>query len=305
MTAGPWLLVAVITAVFLEWTVIEPPEWLHPVAIFGRALASLDRAWSAPQLAGIGVAFVAPLVAAGISAGAVALVATVTAGVGAVIAGGILFVSTSLRMLLARADRTITASEHDLTAARTHLPALVGRDPASLSAREIRSAAVESAAENLADGLIAPLMAFLIGGVIALPLGAAAATWVKAVNTLDSMFGYPDQPFGTAAARLDDAVMWLPARASALLIAVVARRRGALTTARKAAPQAPSPNAGWPMGALAGALDVRLQKPGAYVLNAEASLPTPSQATTGTHIVGLAGGVAYALAALVGVIVWI
>ncbi|MFP4218380.1 MAG: CobD/CbiB family cobalamin biosynthesis protein [Salinarchaeum sp.] len=305
MTAGPWLLVAVITAVFLEWTVIEPPEQLHPVAIFGRALAPCDRAWPTPRLAGVGVALVAPLIAAGVSAVAVALVTTITVGAGAVAGGGVLFVSTSLRMLLARADRTIAASEHDVAAARAHLPALVGRDPTSLSDREIRSAAVESAAENLADGLVAPLMAFLIGGIVTLPLGAAAATWVKAVNTLDSMFGYPDRPFGTAAARLDDAVMWLPARASALLIAIVARQRGALTTARKAAPQAPSPNAGWPMGALAGALDVRLEKPGEYVLNADASLPTPSQATTGTHVVGLAGGVAYALAVLVGVIVWI
>lgn len=305
MTAGPWLLVAVLIAALIEWAIIEPPEWLHPVALFGRGVDTADRDWSTPKLAGFGLALLAPSVAAVASGGLVALAMTATPALGAALAGVLLFVNTSLRMLLASADRTIAASEHDIDAARTALPVLVGRNPEALSDGEIRSAAVESAAENLADGLVAPLAAFVVGGAIALPLGAAAATWVKAVNTLDSMFGYPDRPFGTAAARLDDVVMWLPARASALLIAVGAGQRRALQTARAVARRPPSPNAGWPMGALAGALDVRLEKPGVYVLNADASLPTVTEAVAGTRVVGLAGSLAYGLAALAGVVVWV
>jgi adenosylcobinamide-phosphate synthase len=135
----------------------------------------------------------------------------------------------------------------DLARAREAAPALVGRDLGALSPGELRSAAVESAAENLADGLVAPLLAFVLGAQFSLAAGAAAATCVKAVNTLDSMLGYRSKPVGRTSARLDDAVMWLPARASAVLLAVAGRDPGALVRARTWRRAPASPNSGWPM----------------------------------------------------------
>jgi adenosylcobinamide-phosphate synthase len=201
-------------------------------------------------------------------------------------------------MLVSAAREVVAASETDLDAARESLLALAGRDASALSAGELRSAAVESAAENLADGLVAPLLAFALGAQLSLALGVAAAAWVKGVNTLDSMLGYRSKPVGWASARLDDAVMWLPARLSALLVALARPAPRSLAAARRWARTPPSPNSGWPMATLAVALDVELTKPGVYTLNPDAELPTPDRATTGVRTVAVAGVLAFALAAV-------
>ncbi|ADJ15937.1 adenosylcobinamide-phosphate synthase CbiB [Halalkalicoccus jeotgali] len=294
-------LVALALAVGLELAMGEPPTTAHPVAWFGRLVGRADRAWSRPRTAGLAVAIALPVLAAGVVVGAVALAGGVHHLVGALAAGTLLFVSTSLRMLLDVARTVIAESEHDPVRARESVRALAGRDATDLSAGEIRSAAVESAAENLADGLVAPLGAFAVLAPVSLSLAAGAATWVKAVNTLDSMLGYPEKPHGTASARLDDAVMWLPARASALLLALVSGRPYALVRAAEWARAPPSPNSGWPMATLSSVLDVRLEKPGVYVLNSSRGLPTVAEARRGVRTVALAGALAYLLA---GVFAW-
>jgi adenosylcobinamide-phosphate synthase len=181
---------------------------------------------------------------------------------------------------LSTARAVVADSATDVAAARAGLLALAGRDADALTPGQLRSAAVESAAENLADGLVAPLVAFAfaalaaaIAGLAPLPVAAAAAAWVKAVNTMDSMLGYREKRVGTPAARLDDAVMWLPARLSALALAVTVADVRTLARARTWLDEVPSPNSGWPMGVVAAALEVRLAKPGIYVLNPDASLP--------------------------------
>ncbi len=247
------------------------------------------------------VGFVAPLFAAGAVGGAVALAGSVHAAFGVLAAGIGLFSTTSLRMLLATAREVIVESASDPEAARGELRALAGRDASDLSAGEVRSAAVESAAENLADGLVAPLGAFAVLAPASIALATGAAAWVKAVNTLDSMLGYPSKPHGTASARLDDLVMWVPARASAMLIAIAARRPAALASARRWAYEPPSPNSGWPMATLAAVLDVRLEKPGVYALNPSADLPDAETARRGVRVVGRAGVLGYLIA---GVIAW-
>jgi adenosylcobinamide-phosphate synthase len=128
------------------------------------------------------------------------------------------------------------------------------------------------------------------------------AAWVKAVNTLDSTLGYPSKPHGSASARLDDLVMWLPARASATLIGLAARRPVAPARARRWARAPPSPNSGWPMATLAAVLGVRLEKPDVYVLNPIADLPSVEIGLRGVRIVGVAGTIAYAIA---GGIAWL
>jgi adenosylcobinamide-phosphate synthase len=303
---------AVAGAFALDVAVGEPPERLHPVAWFGRAVGAVDAEWNRPRLAGACIAAALPLLAALAVAGAVRaaghadpLAATAVAALG-------LFVSTSLRRLLSRVREVIALSETDPESARERLIALAGRDAADLSPGQVRSAALESLAENLADGLVAPLFGFVVlaavatlaggGSVVALAAGAGGAAWIKAVNTLDSMLGYRHRPVGWAPARLDDAVMWLPARASALLLALVGLSPGTLRRAGAWTGDVPSPNSGWPMGALAAALDVRLEKPGGYVLNPGRPLPDAETGRVAVRQVAVAGLVAYALAA--GVMAW-
>lgn len=291
---------AVLLALLLDALVAEPPTRLHPVAWFGRAIAPLDREWSRPRLAGLAAAVLA-VVAAGVVGVSVALAGRIHPLAALVAATFVLFSTTSRRMLLEEAGAVIGSSDTDPAAARDRLPSLVGRDPTGLSPAEMRSAAVESAAENLSDGLVAPLFAFALGALVSLPVAAGAAAFVKAVNTCDSMLGYRSKPVGWASARLDDLVMVVPARASAGLLAAGALAPATLGRARAWARTPPSPNSGWPMATVAAAVDRRLDKPGAYTLNPDAALPDVAAAERGVALVARAGLLAFLFA---GVIAW-
>jgi adenosylcobinamide-phosphate synthase len=126
---------------------------------------------------------------------------------------------------------------------------------------------------------------------------------------MDSMLGYRSKPVGTPAARLDDLVMWLPARVSGLLLAIVAMKPRSLARTRKWLETVPSPNSGWPMGTVAATLDVRLEKPGVYVLNPDATVPDRADAERGIRTVAVAGVTAYLIAIIgllvVEVVVWL
>ncbi|GAA0546687.1 CobD/CbiB family cobalamin biosynthesis protein [Halorubrum ejinorense] len=325
------LLAPVVLAVALDLALAEPPARVHPVALFGSVVEPFDREWTRPRLVGVAVAVGLPLAAAAVAGGVVALAARrgpLIEGVpvaAVAVAAGVLFSVASLRMLLDVTDAVVDETERDPDAARESVRALVGRDPTELSPAGLRSAAVESAAENLADGFVAPLVWFALGagvgagaaagaggdfvGGTALSAGVAAAAWVKAVNTLDSMLGYRSKPVGWASARLDDAAMYLPARVAACCLAVAARSPGSLRRARSLAREPTSPNSGWPMATAAVALGVRLEKPGAYALSGGSEPPSPAVARDAVRLVGSAGGVAVAatagwLLALAGVIAW-
>jgi adenosylcobinamide-phosphate synthase len=150
-------------------------------------------------------------------------------------------------------------NEGDLNKARTSLSRIVGRDTANLDEREIVRATVETVAENIVDGIISPLFYALLGGA---PLAMA----YKAVNTLDSMVGYKNKRyihFGRAAAKIDDAANYIPARLSVVFLVMAGWVSGhdpvktwniAIRDGRKNA----SPNSGIPEAAVAGALGVRL-----------------------------------------------
>jgi len=301
---GLTALAAVGLAAALDAALSEPPGRVHPIALFGRVVGVIDREWTRPRAVGVAAAVGLPPAFAAVAWGVVVGTAGAAAGFGdliapvatAVVAGLALFSLTSLRMLVAVASDVIEATERDADAARESAIALVGRDTSSLSAAGIRSAAVESAAENLADGLVAPLSAFALGAQVSVAVGVAAAAWVKAVNTLDSMLGYPDRSIGTASARLDDAVMWVPARVSAVLLAVASGSPRSLVEARRWARIPASPNSGWPMATAAAALGVRLEKPGAYALHPDAALPSLAEARRGVRAVAVAGALAFLLA---------
>ena len=306
-----WLAMGtVVVAAVLELLLAEPPRRVHPIAIFGRAVGVVDGDWSRPALVGVLLAVAMPLVFAtiawlvltGVDTLASARSPVERAALVTVAAGCCLFSLTSLTMLISAGREVIEATVVDVEHAKHAVIALVGRDPTELSPAQLRSAALESMAENLADGLVAPLGAFVCGAQWSLAAGVGAAAWVKAVNTLDSMVGYPDRKLGTASARLDDLVMWLPARIAALLVVIGAGSIRTLGGIRRWASVPSSPNSGWPMAAIACALEVRLEKPEAYVLNPRAELPTPTEARAGARVITVAGALAGAAAvALLGV----
>jgi|DewCreStandDraft_5_1066085.scaffolds.fasta_scaffold00538_16 adenosylcobinamide-phosphate synthase len=154
----------------------------------------------------------------------------------------------------------------DVATARDRLLALVSRDRSTLGPAQCASAAIESVAENLVDSCAAPALSYALFG---LP-GAAA---YRAINTLDAMIGYRGryEYVGKVAARLDDLANLLPSRLSAAALAAGAALaggdwRGAVRLAVCEAGRTASPNAGWPMAAMAGALGVCLEKPAHYRL---------------------------------------
>jgi adenosylcobinamide-phosphate synthase len=307
---------AVALAAALDAAFAEPPARVHPVALLGRLLSRLDpssesnpQSPSHPRLRGALLALFAPLAFAAAAGAAVAAGELLSPLLGAVLAGLLLFSTTSLRMLLDAARNVTRTADSDLETARLELRALAGRDASVLDAAHVRSAAVESVAENLADGLVAPLLGFAVFAPVSLPLAAAAAAWVKGVNTLDSMFGYRSNPLGRAPARLDDAVMWLPARLSAVLLAASVFQFALPLSARvrTLARRPPSPNSGWPMATMAAVLPTRLVKPGVYDLDpasdaADTPLPTTADATRALRVTNRAGLLAFALA---GVVAWV
>jgi adenosylcobinamide-phosphate synthase len=153
----------------------------------------------------------------------------------------------------------------DLSGARRSVSMIVGRDTRNLSPEKISQAAVETVAENLVDAVVSPLFFFAIGGV-------PAAMAYKMANTLDSMIGHRDdryRDFGKAAARIDDAANWIPARLSVWITAAAAwmiagKGRAVLRRARRDGNRHLSPNAGRIEAAFAGALGVALGGPSVY-----------------------------------------
>jgi adenosylcobinamide-phosphate synthase len=226
----------------------EPPAAAHPVMAFGRAMSAVEgRLWRDSRSAGAGYATGG--VGLGWAAG-LALGPSLPAGAVAtwlVVAGRAL--GDEAREVGSR------LVDGDLDGAKERLPALVGRDPESLDAKGVARAVVESVAENTVDAVVAPACWAAAGG-------AAGAGFYRAVNTLDAMVGHRNERylrFGWAAARLDDAANWVPARLTGLLVAAVRpRQAGEILDAVVRPPAHPSPNAGVAEAAFAAALDLRL-----------------------------------------------
>ncbi len=157
------------------------------------------------------------------------------------------------KTLIKEVRMVFQAVDESVDKGRKQLSRIVGRDTAQLDAQEIRTAALETLAENLSDGVIAPLFWYLLLGVP----GMAA---YKMINTLDSMIGYKTErykDFGCWAAHIDDIANWIPARLTALLMVLSAGRPGLLRFVHKYGRQHASPNSGYPESALAGILDCR------------------------------------------------
>ena len=248
------LLVAMILdAVFGE------PRWLwdrfpHPAVLMGRAVDVADRRLNTGgdrRLRGI----VAVAGLAGLAA-AVGWVLSLAWPL-EVLAAAILLAQRSLVDHVGAVSDALHLSVGD---GRLSVAQIVGRDTEAMQAPDIARAAIESAAENLSDGVVAPLFWFAVAGLPGMVV-------YKMVNTADSMIGHRTprhESFGWAAARLDDVLNLIPARLTALLIALVVPRPGAGSIILRDAPLHRSPNAGWPEAAMAAGLDVSLSGPRSY-----------------------------------------
>lgn len=294
MFAGP-MLVAMAVDAALGW-----PDRLftrigHPVTWIGALIAALDRQWNREEdrparrrAAGV-LCVLATVGAAALPA--LALQALMPGGwVGMVLTGLLAWPLLALHSL----DEHVAAvarplAQGDLPAARIAVARIVGRDPARLDEAGVARAALESLAENASDGVVAPLFWGLL-------LGLPGIAAYKAINTLDSMIGHRTprhEAFGWVAARLDDAVNLIPARVTALTLALASPRpRAALATVRRDARRHRSPNAGWPEAAMAGGLGIRLSGPRVYAggihdepwVNAQAPDPGASDINRGLGV---------------------
>ena len=189
------------------------------------------------------------------------------------------------RMLRDEVQAVEAALAISLDAGRTQLGRLVSRDVNQLNANEVRESAIESLAENLNDSVVAPVFWFVL-------FGLPGAALYRFANTADAMWGYRGrwEWAGKWAARADDVLSWLPARITALLLAVVALPSPFLPLAAmwRESGHTPSPNSGWPMATMALVLGVRLGKPGVYVLNAPGRAPTPADLQRAVKLAGKA-----------------
>ncbi|MDP9866049.1 adenosylcobinamide-phosphate synthase [Streptosporangium brasiliense] len=238
--------------------VFADPRRAHPVALFGRAAAALERRVYGDARPN-GVLYVALCV------GPAALLGVAAARAGNPVARGALSAVATWSVLggttLGREGVAMAEflEAHDLAGARGRLSHLCGRDPSLLEAPELARATVESIAENTSDAVVAPLFWGAVAGVPGLLA-------YRAVNTLDAMVGHRSaryERFGWAAARLDDVANFVPARITGVLAVLAAPLAGgsvrrAAAVLRKDGHRHPSPNAGRCEAAFAGALDVTL-----------------------------------------------
>ncbi|EGX57996.1 cobalamin biosynthesis protein [Streptomyces zinciresistens K42] len=244
------------TAGLLGDLLLGDPRRGHPVAVFGRAAAGVERLlWRDDRARGALHTAVCVGAAAGAGALAARLVRTSPAASAALTGAATWAVvgGTSL----AREARTVARALEagDVEGARARLPHLCGRDPRALDADGIARAVVESVAENTSDAVVGAL----VWGAVA---GVPGLVGFRAVNTLDAMVGHRSPRhlrYGWASARLDDVAGWPGARLTAVLATVAGGDpRGAATAWRADARRHPSPNAGPVEAAFAGALGVRL-----------------------------------------------
>lgn len=253
--------ILIIVALFVD-ALFGEPDWLwsklpHPVRLMGAAIAFGDRLLnkgSGKKQKGLAVVCV---LVVGFGMIGWALTRGPDLAILEILGAAILIGHRSLVQHVAAVG---AALGQGLPEGRGAVSMIVGRDVKNLDESAVARAAIESAAENFSDGVVAPVFWFLLFGLPGIVV-------YKLVNTADSMIGHRSEKyeeFGWAAARLDDVMNYVPARISAGLIVLSAGSAKAICTIRRDAGQHRSPNAGWPEAAMAGALDVALSGPRTY-----------------------------------------
>ena len=270
-----WLFI--ILPLLLGWLLdllIGDPQWLpHPVVGFGKMISTGEH-WlnkgAHRKLKGalltlflVGLVFTVTFVLVQLSSINYLIVSSARLAcqeLSIIFRTLLIFFCLAGTTLIREVRQTFLAVDRSLEEGRKQVARIVGRDTSELSAQEIRTAALETLAENLSDGVIAPLFWLVIGGVP----GMLA---YKMVNTLDSMIGYKTdryKDFGCFAARLDDVANYLPARITAFLMILASGRLSLLKFVAKYGSRHASPNSGYPEAALAGILNCRFGGPHTY-----------------------------------------
>ena len=259
-------LAVLAVAVLLDLTVGEPPTWGHPTVWMGRHIKFVERFMPRNGVMGLAAGLSMALVLPAIWGAELYFAATWLKDlhtVAYILVGGVLLKTTfSVRLLHREAALVQGHLENgDLEAVRARMPSLVSRDPSSLSAEQATAATVESVSENINDSFLAPWLFFAL-------FGLPGAFVYRMINTLDSMIGYHGvyEHLGKVSARLDDLVTLVPARLAGLLLVAASaflpgqRIARAWRIMRRDHGRTSSPNAGWTMSGMAGALGVQLQK---------------------------------------------
>jgi len=260
-------MLAFLIAYLLDLYLGDPKGWPHPVRLLGRWISLWEKLLYQPRV-GAGVVFWLAVMA---TVGALTALVWHLLAVLSPLAMTVISIYLIYSLLATRSLHVESLAVEEAMAAgnleeaRRRLGLIVGRDTMGLSETDIRRAVLETVAENLSDGVVAPM--FYLAW-----LGIPGMLLYKTANTMDSMVGYKNERylfFGRAAARLDDVLNYLPARLTGVLLVASAALGGlnwleAWRTMRRDASKASSPNAGWPEAALAGALGVRLGGPSSY-----------------------------------------
>ena len=245
-------------------TRLGDPSWLpHPVVGFGRLIAFFEHTLNKGRFRRFKGAVTALLLIAAVYAVFFFLMrwlysinVFLAMGFGAVC----VFYCLAGKTLIREVREVFLALDRSLEEGRAQVARIVGRDTSLLSAQEVRQAALETLAENLSDGVVAPLFWYLL-------LGVPGMMAYKMVNTLDSMIGYRTEhyrEFGCWAAHIDDVANYLPARITALLMLLVTWHFSRLSFVTWYGREQDSPNSGYPEAALAGILDCQFGGPHDY-----------------------------------------
>ena len=296
------LLFVLLLALVLDLLLGEPPRAMHPVVWMGKIISFLKKfAPGSYKSSSTGGGRMRQLIYGGVMVLLtvcifaapvyfILLYMSQVSSIAYIIGGAMVLKSAFAFRQLRHTVLEIKGllAKDNLKDARDRMPALVSRETRGLGKSALASAAVESVAENISDSFVAPLFYFLL-------LGVPGAVAYRVINTCDAMIGYHGkyEYLGKFAAKLDDALNFIPARISGLLLVIAAylskeNGRNAWRVMLLEHGKTESPNAGWPMGAMAGALRVRLRKAGSYSLGDATNPLTPSLIISGVKLTDMA-----------------
>lgn len=234
----------------------DPENWPHPIVWFGKIISAGEKKFNRGEKRGRN----GTLLALGLTGGVYAVCYLLLEWAGwihpqltAVLTGIGVFYCLAGKTLSKEVKAVFEAVDQSTEEGRKQVSRIVGRDTSQLSPQEIRAAALETLAENLSDGVIAPMFWYAL-------LGLPGMFAYKMVNTLDSMIGYKNdryRQFGQTAARLDDLANYIPARLTACLMLAVSGNLDKLSFVKQFGPAHASPNSGYPESALAAILNAR------------------------------------------------
>ena len=241
----------------------DPASLPHPVVLFGKMIARGEHALNKGQhrrLKGALLAITLVLLVFCVTWLLLKLCAMLSPWLSTALQIILIFFCLAGTTLIREVRQVFIALDRSLEEGRQQVARIVGRDTTQLTAQEVRKAALETLAENLSDGVIAPMFWYFL-------LGVPGMMAYKMVNTLDSMIGYHSErylQFGSFAARMDDVANYLPARLTALLMVLSAGKPQLLSFVKQFGRCHASPNSGYPESALAGILDCRFGGPHIY-----------------------------------------